>query len=279
MPFTMSHPAAVIPLARGPLVPSALVVGSMVPDVPYFFGMGALRGATHVPLGLVTIDLGLGLIFFAAFHLIWKLPLLAMTPGWAHARLAMPALAFRRSMIKWVPLSIVVGAATHLFWDAFTHKHHSFAGALPWLISTSWGGLTLNRWLQYASGVLGVVIIVWWLARWSRTAPVTAAAPERLTSRVAWTVAGALVLATCGGGLLGAVTLINQPDVPRTFHMTLASGVEGAIAGFGLALSLYGLAWTVATRRRTGGPAVAEPEPGERGGPAPSDIGAGRWLI
>ncbi|KAB2346813.1 DUF4184 family protein [Actinomadura rudentiformis] len=276
MPFTMSHAAAVIPLARGPLVPSALVVGSMVPDVPYFLGMGALRGATHVPLGLVTIDLGLGLIIFAAFQLIWKRPLLALTPGWAHVRLAVPAAAFRRSMIKWVPFSLVLGAATHLFWDAFTHKHHSFAGELPWLISTSWGGLTLNRWLQYASGVLGAAVVVWWLVRWVRTAPVTADAPERLPGRVAWTVVGALVIATCGGGLLGAVTLINQPDVARTFHMTLVSGVEGAIAGLGVALTLYGLAWTVVTRRRRGGTAVAEPESGERGGPAPSDVGAGR---
>ncbi|MEV5826363.1 DUF4184 family protein [Spirillospora sp. NPDC052242] len=29
MPFTLSHAAAVLPLARGPLVPSALVIGSM----------------------------------------------------------------------------------------------------------------------------------------------------------------------------------------------------------------------------------------------------------
>ncbi|GAA2639806.1 DUF4184 family protein [Actinomadura fulvescens] len=250
MPFTMSHSAAVIPLARGPLVPSALVVGSMVPDVPYFLGMAALRGATHVPVGLVTIDLALGIIVFVAFHVMWKRPLLALTPGWAHARLAGPAHGFRRSMIKWVPLSIVVGAATHLLWDAFTHEHHSFAGALPWLLTTSWGGLALNRWLQYASGVLGAVAVMWWLARWIRTAPIMENAPERLPGRVAWTVVGALTLSTCGGALLGAVTLINQPDVPRTFHMTLVSGVEGGIAGFGLSLTLYGLVWTLATRRR-----------------------------
>jgi len=45
MPFTLAHPAAVLPLFRGPLVPAALVVGAVAPDLPYF-----LR-ATGVPVG------------------------------------------------------------------------------------------------------------------------------------------------------------------------------------------------------------------------------------
>ncbi|MEI5672079.1 MULTISPECIES: DUF4184 family protein [unclassified Nocardioides] len=36
MPFTLVHPAAVLPLVRTPLVPSALVLGSVAPDLPYF---------------------------------------------------------------------------------------------------------------------------------------------------------------------------------------------------------------------------------------------------
>ncbi|MQY05769.1 DUF4184 family protein [Actinomadura macrotermitis] len=244
MPFTLSHPAAVIPLARGRLVPSALVVGSVVPDVPYFFGLGGLRGATHVPWGMVTVDLGLGLGLFAAFHLLWKRPLLALTPAWAHARLAGPAAGFRRPMLPWVVPSILVGTGTHLFWDAFTHQRHSFAGALPWLVTTSWGGLALNRWLQYASGVIGAVVVVGWLVRWARSAPAVAVPSGRLPGRAAWAVAGWLTAATGAGVLLGAITLINQQDVPRTFHMTLASAVEGGIAAFALALSMYGLAWT-----------------------------------
>ncbi|MDQ7908342.1 DUF4184 family protein [Phytohabitans sp. ZYX-F-186] len=36
MPFTGSHPAAVLPLVRWGLPPAALVIGSMVPDLPYY---------------------------------------------------------------------------------------------------------------------------------------------------------------------------------------------------------------------------------------------------
>ncbi|MCP2342248.1 hypothetical protein FHU30_007640 [Actinomadura rupiterrae] len=104
----------------------------MAPDLPYFVGLqGRLRDATHVPLGIVTSDLALGLACFAVFHLLWKRPLLALVPERAHVRLAGPATGFARSMLAWVPLSIVIGAATHVLWDAFTHQQHSFAGALP----------------------------------------------------------------------------------------------------------------------------------------------------
>jgi hypothetical protein len=35
MPFTLSHPAAVLLLCRPPFVASALVAGAVAPDLPY----------------------------------------------------------------------------------------------------------------------------------------------------------------------------------------------------------------------------------------------------
>ncbi|MEV0803512.1 DUF4184 family protein [Kribbella sp. NPDC050281] len=35
MPFTLAHPAAVLPLVRRPLVASALVAGAVAPDLLY----------------------------------------------------------------------------------------------------------------------------------------------------------------------------------------------------------------------------------------------------
>ncbi|MFJ2778051.1 MULTISPECIES: DUF4184 family protein [unclassified Kitasatospora] len=69
MPFTLSHPAAVLPLLRvagerGPLVASALVAGSMAPDVPFFaeslfpgvYGRGRL---THRWWAVPTVDVAI----------------------------------------------------------------------------------------------------------------------------------------------------------------------------------------------------------------------------
>ena len=57
MPFTGSHPAAVLPLMRWGLMPSALVIGSMVPDLPYFLPVPDL-GNTHSLIGLQDHKMG-----------------------------------------------------------------------------------------------------------------------------------------------------------------------------------------------------------------------------
>src|SRR5690606_26266927 len=61
VPFTLSHPAAVLPFVRAPFVPAALVAGALAPDVPYFVRLPRSADAwyepfvnattTHQPLG------------------------------------------------------------------------------------------------------------------------------------------------------------------------------------------------------------------------------------
>ncbi len=52
MPFTPSHVAAVLPLARTGLPPTALVVGSVAPDLPYYLPLPVAAATTHGPAGL-----------------------------------------------------------------------------------------------------------------------------------------------------------------------------------------------------------------------------------
>ena len=56
MPLTLSHPAAVLPLRGLDLPVTALVAGSMVPDVPLFLGWTRGYEVTHRLLGVVTVD-------------------------------------------------------------------------------------------------------------------------------------------------------------------------------------------------------------------------------
>ncbi|MCP2342247.1 hypothetical protein FHU30_007639 [Actinomadura rupiterrae] len=100
--------------------------------------------------------------------------------------------------------------------------------------------------------------IVWWTLRWFRHAPSMANPPHRLPARAAALAVGSLLAGTAVGGLLGAATLINQPDLPRTAHMTIVSAVEGAIAGLALALTTYSLTWRAADLRSGGRPGNAQ---------------------
>ncbi|NIK60359.1 DUF4184 family protein [Kribbella shirazensis] len=97
MPFTLAHPAAVLPLFRQPFVVSALVAGAVAPDLlyvgplyriatQYIHGNFTLT-LTHKVTSALWLDPLLKLLLLAVFNLVLKRPLVALAP---------PALAARR---------------------------------------------------------------------------------------------------------------------------------------------------------------------------------------
>src|SRR5688500_15267572 len=107
-------------------VTSALVIGSMVPDAWYLVP-GLARADSHSAAGLLWFCLPLGFLMYISYHLLWR-GRLPKAP-W-HA----------------VLVSLLVGALTHLGWDALAHSY-------------AWQGINV---LQHARTVLGTAFIVWW---------------------------------------------------------------------------------------------------------------------
>ncbi|MGB4135992.1 MAG: DUF4184 family protein, partial [Microbacterium sp.] len=58
MPFTPSHAIVALPFVRSPLVPAAIAVGAMTPDLPLFLrGVGPSYGFTHDPVNALWTSL------------------------------------------------------------------------------------------------------------------------------------------------------------------------------------------------------------------------------
>lgn len=73
MPFTFSHPAIVLPFLKNKNVSAtALIIGSMSPDLEYFFRMKIQSENSHTFLGIFLIDFPLGFIVMMLFHEIIK---------------------------------------------------------------------------------------------------------------------------------------------------------------------------------------------------------------
>src|SRR4051794_39834444 len=87
VPFTGSHPAAVLPFLGSPLPASALVIGSLAPDVPYYLPWWP-GPPTHTAVGVVTVDLALGAAGWALWHGVLSAPALATAPAGVRRRLA-----------------------------------------------------------------------------------------------------------------------------------------------------------------------------------------------
>ncbi|MGW2376720.1 DUF4184 family protein [Kitasatospora sp. NPDC001683] len=256
MPFTLSHPAAVLPLLRaagerGPLVASALVAGSMAPDVPFFAdsllpGVYGHGGLTHVWWAVPTLDVAIAGALVAGWHGVLRAPLVGLLPErWAGG---VEALTVRRAEgvrgvdAAWFLASAAVGAATHVGWDAFTHGGRLGVRLLP-VLDRKVAGVPVYEALQYGSSALALAAMAGWAARAVRAVepvrPAVRLAPR--TRRVATVALGAATAA----GVLHRLSPLRRNLVPEVCFG----------AGAGLAVGAAGYAAVVAAARwwRRGG--------------------------
>ncbi|WP_327287020.1 DUF4184 family protein [Streptomyces sp. NBC_01198] len=265
MPFTLSHPAAVLPMLRdgrprGPLVASALVAGSLAPDVPYFtdslvhgtFGFGVF---THSPLGVVTADVAIAAGLAAGWHWLLREPLVALLPArWADAAEAMTAPTGRTAGLAGAgrfALSAAVGAATHVAWDAFTHGGRLGARLLPVLNRTVLGR-PLYYDLQFGSSVLGLGVVGWYVARTLRAVRPQTPPRPRLSAR-ARVAATTLVGAAAAAGAAARLARWDHGPLHSAGILDLIPAVAfGGGAGAAVGLACFAaVARTALGRRRT----------------------------
>jgi hypothetical protein len=187
LPFTLSHAAAVLPAIRGDgsrrgrLVPAVLVAGSFAPDLT-FYAASLLPGAmefgtfTHTFAGVATVDV---LIAWAltGLWLLVREPSVALLPRARQGRPAAllrcggPRARVRAAAVGWWYVSAVLGALTHVVWDAFTHHDRWGTRLIPAIGRDRPAGMPLYSWLQYGSSAVGAVVIAVFLVRALRRTP------------------------------------------------------------------------------------------------------------
>lgn len=163
MPFTLAHPAAALPIRRWlgrRVVPSALVIGTMIPDLPYYIDLDWRREWTHSIASLFWWALPAGWACFLLYRKVLRAPLAYLLPEPLRTRMS-PTPA--PSPAAAVTLSLLLGALSHLLWDALTHESPLFFGAAA--------NSSAFDILQNGSSVLGLAVIGWWLWRLPRHKP------------------------------------------------------------------------------------------------------------
>lgn len=244
MPFTPSHVAAVLPLrGRAGLPFAALAAGSVSPDLLYYLpGLGWYPAIpTHSLRGVATWDLVFGLLLWLAWR--WAAaPLRDMAPDGLRRRWKEP----EAGLPGWwlAPVAVLIGSLTHVVWDAFTHAGRPGVTLIPALSHTypsPIGPLAGYQYLQYASGVFGLVVLAWAFLR------IPALEPEERRQPRLSAIAPALILA--GGLLVTAVhlALSDFGGLHSTVFVAITSFIAGVLAtAAALSLVHWGL-----ERRRT----------------------------
>ncbi|MGN9838788.1 DUF4184 family protein [Nonomuraea sp. H19] len=249
MPFTPSHIAAVVPLIASPRVrryvdPWALAVGAMVPDLPIFLPFLPDYSNWHSWLGVVTIDLLAVLVLVPLFHAVFRDPLISLLPSSLAGRAA--NLAPSRLALLPMAAGAVIGAASHVVWDSFTHSTGPYEWG-PWLSVSVFGVIRLFRLLQYVSSVIGLAVVVWWGWRGLSRMP-SAPVPDRL--RIGPRLRRS-VMALCSVGIVAGAflwPLVDEPSPELGLPSVITKTGAGTVIGLCLVLTCYAAVWQV--RRR-----------------------------
>ena len=170
MPFTFSHPAIILPLqdfSKNWFSLTGLVVGSLTPDFEYFIRMQIQSNYSHTLYGIFWFDLPLAILLSFAFHNFIRNTLFTNTPNFIKSRLFLFTMFnwnyyFKRNWII-VILSIIIGIASHLFWDSFTHQHGYFVEHISILNNNLFflkNKIPIWKIAQHLSTLIGAIIII-----------------------------------------------------------------------------------------------------------------------
>ncbi len=235
MPFTFSHPAIILPLTRLPrrfYSFTGLIAGSVVPDFEYFFRMDIYSIYSHNIPGLFYFNLPVGILICFIFHGLVKTDLVTNLPAYFRER-SEPVLRldwpdhFRKNFLA-VAISIVVGAASHLFWDGFTHHSGYFVNLLDYkAVNFSMFGLHLYLYnlLQHFSTLTGLYFICAFLNQM----PVAESAGRGRIRYAYW------IFVMLTAGIISTIRLTASDAGPDLFGKVILTIISACLLGIVLA--------------------------------------------
>jgi Domain of unknown function (DUF4184) len=255
MPFTFAHPAAILPLRRFRFFQTVpLIIGSLVPDVPYFIParVHGLLPDAHTLYGsfVVCIPLGMGLLILT---LLLREPLTALLGARARWVCLNSIERFSARPLHWpiALLSMLIGSWTHLAWDSFTHQTGwttARVAALSAPVSLFGWDTGTSHLLQYLSSVFGLLVLALWFRGLVMRVP-RAVLEDQARPRARWLL---LSMISCVALLIGIARAYLAWHATTYYHLAYLL-LTRTISWF---LLLYLIAGVVAVLSRR-----LEPEP------------------
>ncbi|MEU7475073.1 DUF4184 family protein [Lentzea sp. NPDC042327] len=224
MPFTLAHPAAVLPLRRFLWFPG-LVAGAVAPDLGYYLPV------------LPTHDVPGGSLAAVVLLLVGRLLLpsvLALSPEPVRTRVPHPG-PLRRPLR--CGLSVVAGVLTHLVWDAVTQTDGWFVQRWDWLTTSVVGPHRLYNVIGYVSSAGGMLLLGWMAARCPK------GHDWRAWSGISRSMFRALIAVAV---VVGAVWSLSDPVSQVSAYDWVRALLVGGMQGLGAGLLLNAVAWRFA---------------------------------
>ncbi len=137
----------------------------MTPDFEYFIRMKLAGEHGHTWPGIIYFDLPVGFILLIAWYYLVREPFIHNLPKGVAERLKHLRIEQWRPWLKskWpvILFSLMIGAASHVLWDSFTHNNTFITGNIPFLRTGVYffnEGYPLYHILQHVSTGVGLAI-------------------------------------------------------------------------------------------------------------------------
>lgn len=254
MPFTLAHAAAALPSRRLRLIPSAVVIGTFAPDFEYFLRFAPDRGFGHSLKGVLELSFPLAIVVLWIFHTFVKVPFAGLLPDGIQRRLSahLDEFSFRGGRrLFLIGISILLGIATHVLWDSFTHPYYWPYRHWPLLRETLWvpilGTIAFFKFFQHGSTVLGIALLLLWTIHWYRNTEPSADLVRPPSEKERITVVSVMASVALIGGVARAIVGVG---ITEHFPSAKFAG-EMMVTGIALAwwqLVVYGVIVTCRAR-------------------------------
>lgn len=248
MPFTISHAAAVLPLqriTRSRIPLAALMIGSMAPDFAFFVPTSLVtRDFTHDFAGVLTFCWPVGLLLWLLFVKVLERPTIEILPSPWRERVPRSSAVTPRALLL-ASIGVIVGGATHIALDAFTHGGTPVGNLFPVLnaVAFEFRGRHVHVFgiLQVLTSIVGLLALAYWF--WNlRHAPPPKRRPRE---RFGYLSARARILAALGifgtSGIVALVSFVDahgQPIEGRVFRLLINGMVAWALAWLAVAVTI-----------------------------------------
>jgi hypothetical protein len=217
----------------------------MAPDFGYFFSAELSRQLTHSFPGLFIFALPAGLavwLFYVA--VLEKATITLLSDRW-HTRFAHTD-AVTVPLIGRACIAIVLGAVTHLIWDAFTHRGTFVTNAFPVLTGPTPGfsWMPIYHLLHGASSVVGLVILAIWARGLHRVPAKSLIRPYKISERARIGALWFLLVASLIAGLIEWL-----PYAYRRYDAQFFFAAVGTLSGFFVAWCCVAVGMWIHARR------------------------------
>jgi hypothetical protein len=212
------------------------VIGTFSPDLEYLVRLQPMGKFGHSPRGLVLFCVPATLLAWWIWRALVRPALVPLLPPGLRRAAEAPPPGRRSDVWPLAVFAALLGAATHVLWDGFTHPTGWAVAMFPALSAAAFGRPNLPWFslFQYASSVAGVAIAAVWTAVELRRFP-----PE--ARRFAPGQGARLARFACLVAFVSLAAAAANAPFGDSLPARLGRAAVGAMIGFALSLVLYGI--------------------------------------